>query len=230
MPIDPQASLTITGFDWVPDFARGYVRDLRPRWACEEIGLPYAERLISAVERPQSHYADQPWGQVPVIDDGGIRLFESGAILLHLAQKHAGLLPDDPQQRADALSWLFAAFNSVEPMMFELGQVTLFAAGEQWAELRKPSLMAFIGERLDRLAAALGERDWLAGPFSIADIAMATVLREAGDTDLLDERPVLAAYLARATARPAFERALAAQLAAFSDHPPSPSDSTGETP
>ncbi|WP_116969294.1 glutathione S-transferase family protein [Blastomonas sp. UPD001] len=230
MPIDPQASLTITGFDWVPDFARGYVRDLRPRWACEEIGLPYAERLISAVERPQSHYADQPWGQVPVIDDGGIRLFESGAILLHLAQKHAGLLPDEPQQRADALSWLFAAFNSVEPMMFELGQVTLFAAGEQWAALRKPSLMAFIGERLDRLAAALGERDWLAGPFSIADIAMATVLREAGGTDLLDERPVLAAYLARATARPAFERALAAQLAAFSDHPPSPSDSTGETP
>jgi glutathione S-transferase len=230
MPIDPQASLTITGFDWVPDFARGYVRDLRPRWACEEIGLPYAERLISAVERPPSHYADQPWGQVPVIDDGGIRLFESGAILLHLAQKHAGLLPDEPQQRADALSWLFAAFNSVEPMMFELGQVTLFAAGEQWAALRKPSLMAFIGERLDRLATALGERDWLAGPFSIADIAMATVLREAGDTDLLDERPVLAAYLARATARPAFERALAAQLAAFSDHPPSPSDSTGETP
>ncbi|WP_446653288.1 glutathione S-transferase family protein [Blastomonas sp.] len=230
MPIDPQARLTITGFDWVPDFARGYVRDLRPRWACEEIGLPYAERLISAVERPPSHYADQPWGQVPVIDDGGIRLFESGAILLHLAQKHAGLLPDEPQQRADALSWLFAAFNSVEPMMFELGQVTLFAAGEQWAALRKPSLMAFIGERLDRLAAALGERDWLAGPFSIADIAMATVLREAGDTDLLDERPVLAAYLARATARPAFERALAAQLAAFSDHPPSPSDSTGETP
>ena len=165
-----------------------------------------------------------------MIDDGGIRLFESGAILLHLAQKHTGLLPDEPQQRADALSWLFAAFNSVEPMMFELGQVTLFAAGEPWAELRKPSLMAFIGERLDRLAAALGEREWLAGPFSIADIAMATVLREAGGTDLLDERPVLAAYLARATARPAFERALAAQLAAFSDHPPSPSDSTGETP
>lgn len=230
MPIDPQASLTITGFDWVPDFARGYVRDLRPRWACEEIGLPYAERLISAVKRPQSHFADQPWGQVPVIDDDGIRLFESGAILLHLGQKHPGLLPDEPQQRADALSWLFAAFNSVEPMMFELGQVTLFAAGEQWAEARKPSLMAFIGQRLDRLADALGARDWLAGPFSIADIAMATVLREAGDTDLLGERPVLAAYLARATARPAFERALAAQLAAFSDHPPGPSDSTGETP
>lgn len=229
MPIDSHASLTITGFDWVPDFARGHVRDLRPRWACEEIGLPYAERLISAVQRPQSHYADQPWGQVPVIEDDGIRLFESGAILLHLGQKHPGLLPDDPQQRADALSWLFAAFNSVEPMMFELGQVTLFAAGEPWAELRKPSLMAFIGGRLDRLATALGERDWLAGPFSIADIAMATVLRAAEDTDLLSERPVLAAYFARATARPAFERALAAQLAAFSDQPPSPTKPEGET-
>lgn len=230
MPIDPHASLTITGFDWVPDFARGHVRDLRPRWACEEIGLAYAERLISAVRRPPSHYADQPWGQVPVIEDDGIRLFESGAILLHLGQKHPGLLPDEPQQRADALSWLFAAFNSVEPMMFELVQVNLFAAGEPWAELRKPSLMAFIGGRLDRLATALGERDWLAGPFSIADIAMATVLRAAGDTDLLAERPVLAAYLARATARPAFERALAAQLAAFSDQPPGPSDTEGETP
>lgn len=229
MPIDPHAKLTITGFDWVPDFARGFVRDLRPRWACEEIGLPYAERLISAVQRPAAHYADQPWGQVPVIDDGGIKVFESGAILLHLGEKHPALLPVDPQQRADALSWLFAAFNSVEPMMFELGQVTLFAAGEPWAQLRKPSLLAFIGERLDRLAAALGDRDWLAGPFSIADIAMATVLRETEDTDLLVSRPVLAAYLARATARPAFERALAAQLAAFSDKPPTSASQQGES-
>lgn len=229
MPIDPHASLTITGFDWVPDFARGFVRDLRPRWACEEIGLPYAERLISAVKRPAAHYADQPWGQVPVIDDGGIKVFESGAILLHLGEKHPALLPVDPQQRADALSWLFAAFNSVEPMMFELGQVTLFAAGEPWAQLRKPSLLAFIGERLDRLAAALGDRDWLAGPFSIADIAMATVLRETEDTDLLANRPVLAAYLARATARPAFERALAAQLAAFSEKPPTSASQQGES-
>lgn len=228
MAVDPQASLVITAFDWVPDFARGFVRDLRPRWACEEIGLPYAERLISAVARPAEHFRDQPWGQVPVIDDNGIRLFESGAILLHLGERHPDLLPVEPQQRADALSWLFAAFNSVEPMMFELGQVTLFAAGERWAELRKPSLLDFIGGRLDRLAAALGSREWLAGPFSVADIAMATVLREAQDTDLLTERPVLAAYLERATARPAFARALAAQLAAFSDKPPS-SAQHGET-
>lgn len=220
MPIDPEASLVITAFNWVPDFAQGFVRDLRPRWLCEEIGLPYAQRLISAVDRPAAHYADQPWGQVPVIDDGGIRLFESGAILLHLAERHPGLLPAEPQQRADTLSWLFAAFNSIEPMIFELGHVTLFAAGEPWAELRKPGLFAFIGERFDRLATALGEREWLAGPFTIADIAMATVLREAQDTDLLNERPVLARYLARAIARPAFARALDAQMAAFTPQPP----------
>lgn len=230
MPIDPHAPLTITGFDWVPDFARGFVRDLRPRWACEEIGLPYAERLISAVQRPAAHFADQPWGQVPVIDDGGVRLFESGAILLHLGEKNPALLPVDPQRRADTLSWLFAAFNSVEPMMFELGAVTLFSAGEEWAKLRKPSLLAFIGERLDRLATALGDREWLAGSFSIADIAMATVLREAGDTDLVADRPVLAAYLARAIARPAFGRAMAAQLAAFSDTPPTSASNPGVIP
>ncbi|WP_288015645.1 glutathione S-transferase family protein [Blastomonas sp.] len=229
MAVDPQANLVITAFDWVPDFARGFVRDLRPRWACEEIGLAYAERLISAVKRPAEHFLDQPWGQVPVIDDAGIRLFESGAILLHLGERHPDLLPVDPQLRADTLSWLFAAFNSVEPMMFELGTVTLFAAGEPWAELRRPSLMAFIGGRLDRLATALGDREWLTGQFSIADIAMVTVLREAQDTDLLTERPVLAAYLARATARPAFGRALAAQLAAFGDGPTSPTQH-GETP
>lgn len=230
MPVDPHAPLTITGFDWVPDFARGFVRDLRPRWACEEIGLPYAERLISAVDRPQSHFRDQPWGQVPVMDDGGIRLFESGAILLHLGESYPGLLPVEPQLRADALSWLFAAFNSVEPMMFEWGNVTLFAADEPWAQLRRPSLHAFIGARFDRLATALGDREWLAGSFSIADIAMATVLREAQDTDLLASRPVLAAYLARAIARPAFGSALEAQLAAFSADPPTRPASQGETP
>lgn len=229
MTVDPHAGLVITGFDWVPDFARGFVRDLRPRWACEEIGLPYAERLISAVARPQSHYRDQPWGQVPVIDDDGIRLFESGAILMHLGDKHADLLPVEPQPRADALSWLFAAFNSVEPMMFELGNVMLFAADEPWAQLRRPSLMAFIGERFDRLSAAMEYREWLAGRFSIADIAMATVLREAQDTDLVASRPVLAGYLARATARPAFRRALEAQLAAFSAEPPATPEPNGDT-
>ena len=128
MPVNPNAPIQITAFDWVPDFARGFVRDLRPRWACEEMGIDYAEHLISAVNRPPEHYRDQPWGQVPVLRDGEVRLFESGAILLHLAEKDEALLPRDPQGRATVISWLFAAYNSVEPLMFELSNVDLFAA------------------------------------------------------------------------------------------------------
>ena len=216
MMIDQNAAIEITAFDWVPDFARGFVRDLRPRWACEEIGLAYAERLLSATEpRPESYYREQPWGQVPVLKDKGLHIFESGAILLHLGGKDARLLPTEPQARETAISWLFAAYNSVEPLMFELSNVDIFAKDEEWAKLRRPSLLEFAGQRFDRLADALGGSDWLAGDFSIADIAMATVLREAGETDLVSSRPNLAAYVKRAMARPAFQRALAAQLAAF---------------
>jgi glutathione S-transferase len=191
---DREQDIELVAFDWVPDFARGFVRDLRPRWACEETGLPYRSRLISAVERPADHYADQPWGQVPVLRDGGVTLFESGAILLHLGEKDERLLPREPQARASAISWLFAAFNSVEPFVFELSNV---------------------GGRLDRMSDALGEREYLAGRFSVADIAMATVLRELGETDLVSSRPALQAYLDRCLARPAFGRALKAQLADF---------------
>lgn len=212
---DQEQGIEIVAFDWVPDFARGFVRDLRPRWACEEIGLPYRTRLISAVERPACHYADQPWGQVPVLRDGQVTMFESGAILLHLGEKDARLLPREPQARANATSWLFAAFNSVEPFVFELGAVDLFSKDEPWAKLRRPSLVETIGQRLDRMSDALGERDHLADRFSIADIAMATVLRELGETDLVSSRPVLQAYLDRCLARPAFERALQAQLTDF---------------
>lgn len=217
MPINPQASIAITAFDWVPDFARGFVRDLRPRWACEEIGLDYAEHLISAINRPADHFLFQPWGQVPVLNDGGVRLFESGAILLHLAEKDARLMPHDPQQRASTLAWLFAAYNSVEPMMFELGHVDIFAAEEEWAKLRRPSLIEFIQGRLGRLNDAMGDKDYLAGDFTVADIAMATVLREGVEAGLIAEQPRLQAYLDRCLARPAFQRALAAQLAAFSE-------------
>lgn len=214
-------TVEITGFDWVPDFAKGFVRDLRPRWACEEIGLAYDMRLMDPRNRPAAYFAEQPWGQVPALIDGDIHLFESGAILLHLGERDARLLPTDRQARADAISWLFAAYNSVEPMLFELGNVEIFAAGEPWAELRKPSLVAAIGQKLDRLAAAMGEREWLAGQFSVADIAMATVLRQAEGSGLLTDRPVLRAYLERATARPAFKAALAAQLADFKpEHAP----------
>jgi len=220
MSATPAPSVEITGFDWVPDFAKGFVRDLRPRWACEEIGLPYSMRLLNAAApRPDSYFREQPWGQVPVLADGDLNLFESGAILLHLGEKDERLLPRDPQARATAISWLFAAYNSVEPLIFEYSNIEIFAAGEQWAELRRPSLIEFAGRRLDRLAAALEGRDWLAGQFSIADIAMASVLRNIEGSGLLEERPVLMAYLERAIDRPAFKAALAAQLADFKPMP-----------
>ncbi|MBB4100693.1 glutathione S-transferase family protein [Sphingomonas kyeonggiensis] len=213
-------TIEITGFNWVPDFARGYVRDLRPRWACEEIGQPYVTRLISPVPpKPASYFEEQPWGQVPVLHDGDIQLFESGAILLHLAEKDTRLLSRDPQQRATTLAWLFASLNSVEPGLFELGNVTLFSKDEEWAKLRKPSLMADIGKRLDRLADALGAREWLVGEFSVADIAMVTVLRNADGSELISSRPVLAAYMERGMARPGFRRAMDAQLADFQPAP-----------
>ncbi|VWX52326.1 glutathione S-transferase family protein [Novosphingobium sp. 9U] len=219
MPIDPAAAIEITAFDWVPPFAQGYVRDLRPRWACEEMGLTYRERLISAVDRPEWYFRDQPWGQVPTLRDGEVTLFESGATLVHLGEK-GGLLPAAGQARASALSWLFAAFNSVEPYVFEWANVSIFAKKQDWAALRKPSLLEDLGGRLDRLQDALGSRDWLSEAFSVADIAMVTVLRAAGDSGLLEPRPALAAYLERGIARPAFQTALAAQLAAFSDDMP----------
>jgi glutathione S-transferase len=219
MPVDPNSPLKITAFKWVPDFAQGFVRDLRPRWACEEIGMDYAERLIG-LERPKGYETEQPWSQVPVIDDGGIHLFESGAILLHIAEKNERLIRRDPQSRATTLSWLFAAFNTIEPFFFELGNVEIFAKGEKWAELRRPGLLEFMGQRLDSLSDALSGRDYLADEFSAADIAMATVLREAGDTDLVSSRPVLAGYLSRCLERPAFKRALEAQLSAFARNEP----------
>src|SRR5690606_25879269 len=178
MPVDPDADIEITAFDWVPDFARGFVRDLRPRWACEELGLPYRERLISAMHRPDGYYAEQPFGQVPVVKDGEVHLFESGAILLHLADRKGRLLPGSGQSRADVLGWLFASYNSVEPLTRELGTVLLFHAGEAWAEARKPILFEEIEKKLDRLADALGRRDWLAREFSIADTALDPTFRE----------------------------------------------------
>jgi len=217
MPVNPNAPVEITAFDWVPDFARGHVRDLRPRWACEEIGLDYSEHLISAINRPADHFLFQPWGQVPVLNDDGVRLFESGAILLHLAEKDARLMPRDAQGRASVLAWIFAAYNSVEPMLFELNNVDIFARDEEWAQLRRPSLIEFIEGRLGRLNDAMGDKDYLVGDFSAADIAMASVLREAVDAGLIAGQPRLQAYLDRCLARPAFQKALAAQLAAFSE-------------
>jgi glutathione S-transferase len=220
MPIDPAAPLEITAFEWVPEFAQGFVRDLRLRWACEEAGLAYRERLINAVERPQWYFAEQPWGQVPALRDGDIRLFESGAILLYLGEGSETLLPREPQPRADTIAWLFAALNTVEPCGIEFANLNFFGANEEWARLRRPSLEEFIARRLAPLEQRLAGRDWLTGGFTIADIAMVTVLRELADSAAMRECPALAAYIARGLARPAFERALADQLAPFSTHAP----------
>lgn len=219
MPIDPDAAIEITAFEWVPAFAQGFVRDLRARWACEEMGLAYRERLISALQRPEWFYQEQPWGQVPVLRDGDVTLFESGAILIHLGDK-GGLLPASGQDRANVLSWTLAALNSIEPFVFELSNVDIFSRKEEWAKLRRPSLMSDLGKRLDHLERALAGRTWLADKFSIADIVMVTVLREVEETDLLDTRPNLRAYLSRGIERPTFQTALAAQLAVFEANAP----------
>ena len=220
MPIDPNAELEITAFEWVPPFAQGHVRDLRTRWACEEWGMPYKVRLISALERPGWYFQDQPWGQVPFVRDGGVGVFESGATLIHIAEKAGALPPVGSQERAAVLSWLLAAFNSVEPYAMEMVNCLVFSRREEWAQLRRPSLAEALGGRLDRLQTALGDDEWLAGKFSIADIAMATILRGLPDPALLEARPGLAAYMERAIARPAFQRALDAQLAPFAENEP----------
>lgn len=218
--INPAATLEITAFEWVPDFAKGYVRDLRLRWACEEAGLPYRERLVSAIKRPTWYFADQPWGQVPVLRDGDVLLFESGACLLHLGELSATLLPRAAQARASAISWLFAAFNSVEPSVFELGRVANFAAGQEWATQRRPSLDQQIAGRIGPLDRHLNGREWLDGSFSVADIAMVTVVRELASNFALGDYPALAEYLERGTARQGFRQAMADQLAPFALHAP----------
>ncbi|QNE05043.1 glutathione S-transferase family protein [Croceicoccus marinus] len=217
MPIAPDAPIEITGYNWVPPFARGFVRDLRARWFCEETGLPYRERLISAVEKPADWRSEQPFGQVPVLRDGDIHLFESGAILLHLAERTGRLLPATGQARATALSWLFAAYNSVEPVQNELAAIEIFHAGEEWARLRRADALKNLDRRHRAVATALGAREWLAGEFSIADIAMVSVLRSSESMDTLGDHPVLAGYLERGTGRPAFRQALADQLAGFDE-------------
>ncbi|KQM17535.1 glutathione S-transferase family protein [Novosphingobium sp. Leaf2] len=222
MLIDPNADIEITAFEWVPSFAQGQVRDLRPRWACEEYGIAYEVRLISALERPEWYYDEQPWGQVPYVRDGQWGLFESGAILVHLAERVGVLPPPTLQARADILSWLFAAFSSVEPFIQEFVNCTVFNRKEEWAKLRLPSLEQVVDKRLERLQQALGEKEWLAGEFSIADIAMVSVLRPIKDAAQFQERPALWDYVARAEGRPAFARALEAQLAVFAQHEPAP--------
>jgi glutathione S-transferase len=205
-------SITITVFDRSPDGGRGLARDTRVRWALEELGLAYAVRRVDwpGLKAP-AHLALQPFGQIPTFEDGSVSLFESGAIVLHLASVHPGLLPTTPAKRARALSWLFAALNTVEPPILELANARLLEAGESWAAARLPLVETRVHQRLAQLGAALGDADWLAGDFSAADLMMVSVLQRV--RALLAEHPGLQAYVARAEARPAWARAYAAQHA-----------------
>ena len=221
MPVDPDADVEITAFRWVPPFAAGLVRDLRIRWALEEIGRPYKVRLLDAMHpRPQDYFAEQPFGQVPAYRDNDVQLFESGAILIHLGVNDERLMPTERNARMRAVAWLIAALNSVEPMIFELTTINIFAKGEAWTEERRPQVVEKTRKRLELLAEALGDRDWFEDRFTIGDLMMASVLRNLRGTGLVEEQPRLAAFVERCTARPAFQRALADQLAVFEQHQP----------
>lgn len=215
-------AITITAFDWVPDFARGQVRDLRVRWALEEVGQPYAVRLLSQGEQKATpHRAHQPFGQVPTYEDGDLTLFESGAIVFHIAERFGGLLPDDPAARARAVEWMFAALNTVEPPIMDRSIATIFEADKPWSNPRLPAVEARIDERLGELARRLGDKNWLDGDaFTAGDLLMVAVLRILDGSDMLAKYPGLTAYVARGTARPAFARALDAQMADFTGSPP----------
>ncbi|GAA0732822.1 glutathione S-transferase family protein [Sphingomonas japonica] len=228
MPIDPNSDIRITAFDWVPDFARGQVRDLRVRWALEEAGRSYRVRTLSAMaERPADYYAEQPFGQVPSYRDGTVELFESGAIVLHIGETSDALLPIDAQGRARAMAWSFAALNSVEPFVMQLGTIDIFEKDAEWARLRRPGVIEMIDKRLLRLSDALGERDYFEDRFTAGDLLMTSVLRNLDGKGLVESYPNLAAWKARCEERPAFVAALAAQLADFRDAPASVS---GEQP
>jgi glutathione S-transferase len=221
MPVDPNSDIEITAFRWVPAFAAGLVRDLRIRWALEEIERPYRVRLLDATNpRPQEYFAEQPFGQVPAYRDNQVQLFESGAILIHLAIEEERLLPFDRNERMRGIAWLIAALNSVEPMIFELVNIDIFNKGQAWTEERRPQVVERIRARLALLAEALGDQLWFEGRFTIGNLMMASVLRNLRHTDLVAEQPRLAAFLERSQQRPAFQRALADQLAVFEQHQP----------
>lgn len=207
---------TITAFESSPDRGRGQARDMRVRWALEEVGQPYDVRLVSfAAMKQPAHLALHPFGQIPTYEDGDLALFESGAIVLHLAERHAGLLPADANARSRAIAWMFAALNTLEPPIVELGMAMLTERDKSWYEERLPMLKDRVRVRLGELSRRLGDADWLDRAFSAGDLMMVTVLRRLNTSSLLEEYPNISAYVARGEARPAFRRAFDAQLAVF---------------
>ena len=209
--------ITISAFKWVPEFARGKVRDLRARWALEEAGLPYRTRLLGQGDNDQPEYrALQPFGQVPILEEDGLVLFESGAIVLHIGERSEALLPKDAAARARATQWLVAALNSIEPFVMNVVLIDVFYANEEWARLRRPGAVEFVNRRLAALARSLGDKPFLDGVrFTAGDLMMTTVLRMLSNTDIISSHPQLVAYVERCTARPAFQRAFDAQLGDF---------------
>jgi glutathione S-transferase len=209
---------TITAFENSPDRGRGLARDMPVRWAFEEVGQPYDVRLVSFADMKQgAHRALQPFGQIPTFEEGDLVLFESGAIVLHIAETHAGLLPDDSNARARALAWMFAAKSTVEPPIVEREGAILFEKDNSWYDERLPILDGRVRARLRDLSTRLGDSDWLDGDFSGGDLMMISVLRRPAAVEIVNEFPNLAAYVARGEGRPAFKRAFADQLAVFTN-------------
>ena len=212
---------TITAFESSPDRGRGLARDMRVRWALEEVGQPYDVRLVSfkAMKEP-AHLRLNPFGQIPTYEEGDLALFETGSIVLHIAKRHAGLLPDDANARARAITWMFAAVSTVEPPIVERSMATLVERNKPWYAERLTMLDDRVRARLTQLSHHMGRADWLDGAFSAGDIMMVHAVRRLEGSGLLEEHPNITAYLARATTRPAYQRAFAAQLAVFTGKNP----------
>jgi glutathione S-transferase len=209
--------IRISAFKWVPEFAQGQVRDLRARWALEEAGLNYETRLLRQGDQDKPEYrALQPFGQVPILEEDGLVLFESGAIVLHIGERSETLLPKDPGARARATQWLISALNSIEPFMMNVAVIDVFYAQEEWAKQRRPGAVEFAQKRLSSLSKALGDKPFLDGDrFTAGDLMMTTVLRILKHTDIVSRDPRLVAYIERCTSRPAFQRAFDAQIGDF---------------
>ena len=210
---------TITAFERSPDRGRGFARDMRVRWALEEVGQPYLVKLLSFAQLKQpAHLRLHPFGQIPTYQQGDLALFESGAIVLHIAEQYKGLLPDDVNGRIRAIGWIFAALNTMEPPIGERGMAAMLERDKPWFAERQAVLEERVCVRLLELSNGLGEADWLEQEFSVGDLMMLSVLRRLKGTGLLEQYPNLLAYVARGEARPAFQRAFAAQLAVFNLH------------